>query len=103
MKKALLAVLISTASVAALAVPAGASSKTKSDWTRLVIPCRNGHKSAVIGYSPTHPWWLPDPNVDGGGVLNPHRWAGWYSNPCKGQWLVFYTWGGDPSEDSHTV
>lgn len=101
-----LAALAAVACSAVLvATPAGAtSSKAKPqpdpDWVRIGLPCRVGHKSAVVGYSPTHPWWLEDPDGGEGGIRNPHGWQAWYDNPCPGQWLLFNTWGGDESEDS---
>ncbi|MDQ1569108.1 MAG: hypothetical protein QOF96_3988 [Actinomycetota bacterium] len=99
MRKPLASLLISAATVAALALPAGAAAS--KDWTVQTIPCATGHKSAVIGSSPTHPYWLrTDP--DGGGTRNPHAWLSWFKNPCKGQWLGFNVWEGDPSEDSNT-
>jgi hypothetical protein len=86
------------ASIATLAVPAGAAA-TK-DWTVQALPCASGHKSAVVAYSPTHPYWVPSPDDTGSGVINPTGWRPWFSNPCPGQWLVFSVWEGDPSEDS---
>jgi hypothetical protein len=104
-RRPLIALAVVTASVLTLATPAGATSskmkpKTNPDWVRIVLPCRVGHKSAVVGYSPTHPWWLEDPAGGDGGIPNPHGWRAWYNNPCPGQWLLFDTWGGDPSPDS---
>ena len=93
------AALVGTASLLGLAVPAGAS--PNKDWAVRKLPCGTGHKSATLAWSPTHPGWLPDPDVDGGGIHNPHGWLAWYSNPCKGQWLLFGRWEGDPSEDSN--
>jgi len=95
------ALVAAAAVVLPLAAPAGAS--PNKDWTVVRLPCRAGHKHATVGYSPTHPWWLPDPNGGEGGVLNPHGWAAWANNPCKGQWLVFGWWHGDASEDSWTT
>jgi hypothetical protein len=92
------------ATLATLAVPAGAAApKTKTpDWVRVTLPCRTGHKAAVIGYSPTHPAWIGY-DEGGGGIPNPHAWASYFSNPCKGQWLTFGFWHGDPSEDSNSA
>jgi hypothetical protein len=99
-RRSLAALALSAASVAVLAVPAGAA--PSKDWTVQTIPCATGHNSAVIGYSPTHPYWLQD-DATGAGTVNPHGWLSWFKNPCKGQWLGFDTWHGDPSEDSHTA
>jgi hypothetical protein len=98
LKKPLAALLLSAATVAALAVPAGAA--PSKDWTVQVIPCRVGHKSAVLASSPTHPYWVYSGDRTGSGVVNPHGWRTWYSNPCRGQWLTFWTWEGDASPDS---
>lgn len=100
MKKLLASVLIAVAAPAVLVTPAGAA-KAK-DWTRIELPCASGKGVAVIGYSPTHPWWGPS-DEDGAAELNPKRWLSWYKNPCKGQWLVIDTWHGDPSESSWTT
>jgi len=88
-RRPLVALLVSAA-VAALASPAGAASSPKQpDWIRRSFPCRKGQKSAVMGYSPTHPFWLsPDPNT-GAPIGNPHAWRVWFKNPCPGEWLVF--------------
>jgi hypothetical protein len=94
----LTALLLSAATVAVLAVPADAAA-TK-DWTVQTLPCATVHKSAVFAYSPTHPYWVASPDGDGSGVINPHGWRPSFSNPCKGQWLVFSVWEGDPSPDS---
>jgi hypothetical protein len=102
-RRPLIAALITAATVATVAVPAGAASS--KDWVRATIPCATGHKAAVLGYSPTHPYWVAHGDVTAGGsfVVNPHRWASWFSNPCKGQWLHFATWDGELSEDSYTA
>ena len=100
MNRRLLVLLVSAASVVAIASPAGAASS--KHWTQVKIPCASGNKSAVIGYSPTHPWWGPS-DENGAAELNPKRWASWYKNPCKGQWLITETWHGDPSDSSVTV
>jgi hypothetical protein len=86
-RRPLIALAVFTASVLTLAAPAGAATTTnnKPDWVRIVLPCRVGHTSAVVGYSPTHPWWLEDPAGGDGGIRNPHGWRVWYDNPCKGQ------------------
>jgi hypothetical protein len=81
------ALVTAAAVVLPLAAPAGAS--PNKDWKVVDLPCLTGHKSATLGYSPTHPWWLDETDESGSGALNPHRWASWVSNPCKGQWLVF--------------
>jgi hypothetical protein len=103
LKKPLAAVALIAASLATMAVPAGAS--PNKNWTVVTLPCRTGHKHATVGYSPTHPWWIPDPNDPDqqAGIKNPRGWAAWANNPCKGQWLVFGWWHGDPSEDSWTT
>jgi hypothetical protein len=95
-RRPLIALAVFTASVLTLAAPAGAATTTnnKPDWVRIVLPCRVGHTSAVVGYSPTDPWWLEDPAGGDGTIRNPHGWRVWYDNPCKGQWLLFDTWGG---------
>ena len=98
MKKPLAAVLVTAAAVATLTVPAGAAQS--KDWKVQTLPCATGYKSAVFAYSPTHPYWVPSPDDDGSGVINPKGWRPWFSNPCKGQWLVFSVWEGDPSPDS---
>jgi hypothetical protein len=100
LKKPITAALLTIAAVATLAVPAGAASS--KDWTRQEIPCRVGHKSAVVAWSPTHPYWLDNPDGSGNGIVNPNGWRPWFSNPCKGQWLLFTTWSGYASEDSTT-
>src|SRR5581483_8099821 len=101
-KKPLAALAVVAAAVASVALPlttlpAGAAASTggpsggivpvSSDWVKTVVPCRVGHKSAVTGYSPTHPYWVR--NGDSFQV-NPQGWTPWFSNPCKGQWLVFF-------------
>jgi len=104
-KKPLVALVLVSAALATLVVPAGAATTVQKnkDWTVIELPCRIGHKHATIGFSPTHPWWLPDPEGGDGGIRNPHGWQSWYSNPCKGQWLLMHAWEGDPSEDSNMV
>lgn len=97
-RRPLVALLLSSATIVALAVPAGAASS--KDWTVQTLPCATGHKSAVFAYSPTHPYWVASPDGDGSGVINPKGWRPWFSNPCKGQWLVFSVWEGDPSPDN---
>jgi hypothetical protein len=92
--------LIVLAASALLVFPADAA-KAK-DWVRVEIPCATGGNVAVVGYSPTHPWWGPS-DEDGAADLNPKGWASWYKNPCKGQWLTLDTRNGDPSEDSNTT
>ncbi|MHB8736917.1 MAG: hypothetical protein ACYC6M_16560 [Terriglobales bacterium] len=84
-----------------LAGPASAAvpkTKPNPDWVRRTFPCRKGHKAAVIAYSPTHSFLLPnpDPNSDAP-IYNPHAWAGWFKNPCPGQWLV---WAADGTPSS---
>lgn len=94
-KKPLAALALAVAAVATMAVPAGAA--PSKDWTVQTLPCATGHKSAVVAYSPTHPWWVDDGTGTGSGVANPNGWRPWFSNPCPGQWLVFSVWEGDPS------
>ena len=101
MKKPLGALILSAAAVGTLAVPAGAANS--KDWTQVKFPCAKGHKFAVLGYSPTHPYWKGFDENAQEGIVNPHGWASWLSNPCKGQWLVFATWNGEPSEASYTA
>ncbi|MDQ1501666.1 MAG: hypothetical protein QOI86_5006 [Actinomycetota bacterium] len=69
----LVALLLSAATVAALAVPAGAS--PRATWTHQTLPCATGHKSAKL----TQKWQGID-------VVK-----GWVDNPCSGQWL-FVMW-----------
>jgi hypothetical protein len=95
------ALVMAAAVVLPLAAPAGAS--PNKDWKVVKLPCRTGHNSATLGYSPTHPWWGDSDPDTGEGIQNPHGWASWMHNPCKGQWLIFTFWHGDPSEDSNTV
>ena len=103
MKKPLAAAALLAATVATLAVPAGAATP-KSDWTRILVPCRTGHKAAVIGYSPTHPYYVADPNNVDQTMRNPHGWTPWFKNPCRGQWLLFWTEsGGAASPSSETA
>lgn len=94
------ALVAASSLVLPLAAPAGAS--PNKDWKVVKFPCRTGHKAATLGYSPTHPVWVGYDPETGEGIADPHGWASWLSNPCKGQWLAFWTWSGDPSEASYT-
>jgi hypothetical protein len=97
-KKPLAALALTAAAVATLVLPAGAA--PSKDWTVQTLACATGHKNAVFAYSPTHPYWVPSPDGTGSGVINPNGWRPYFSNPCKGQWLIFSVWEGDPSPDS---
>jgi hypothetical protein len=96
-KPSVAAFLVAAATIVQVAPAEAAAAK---DWIRVEIPCRTGHQVAVIGYSPTHPWWGPSDD-DGAAGLNPKRWASWYKNPCQGQWLLTGRWTGDPSPSSN--
>ena len=97
--KKILAAAVLTASLPLLPAPADAASS--KDWVRLEFPCRDGKGTAVLGYSPTHPMWLDGPDDEA--VRNPKAWANYYTNPCKGQWLVTGVWGGEQSPASTTL
>ncbi len=100
MKKLLLGLVLSAVVVTSLPTPVDAAEP--GEWVRLELACANGKGKAVLGYSPTHPWWMAERDEYDSGIRNPNGWRSYYRNPCKGQWLLFSTWGGDPSEGSTT-
>jgi hypothetical protein len=67
--KRLAALLVAPAAVAALVVPAGAS--TPTTWVHQTLPCATGHKSASLVQK-----WQGD-----------HAVKTWVDNPCRAQWL----------------
>ena len=70
MKKSLpAALLLVPAAVAALAVPAGAS--TRTTWWHHTFPCANGKVATVTLKRPDNSWSS----------------EAWGTNPCAGQWL----------------
>jgi hypothetical protein len=77
-KKALTAFALAAATVAALAVPAGAS--TSTTWTHQKLPCATGTRSASL----VQKW------------QGPSAVKTWVDNPCRGQWL-WVNWCGSSS------
>jgi hypothetical protein len=77
-KKLPAALFIAAATVATLAVPAGAAVRTT--WKHQALPCARGHKSATLVQK-----WQGDSAL-----------KTWVDNPCRGQWL-FVMWCGSSS------
>ena len=100
MRRRAFVVAAAAATLAAILVPSPADAAKPGDWRRIELPCRDGKGLAVIGFSPTHPWWGPEDEA-GSASLNPKRWASWFKNPCKGEWLLTGRWTGDPSPSSN--
>jgi len=73
------ALLLVPAAVAALAVPAGASTPSKVAWQHWSLPCAGGHKSATLVVK----WVRTGPD-------STDVQKGWYDNPCSHQWLTVY-------------
>lgn len=81
MRKPLAALLLVPAAVAALAVPAGAS--TRTTWTHQTLRCQGGR----------HATWVQ--KIQGGVAVE-----GWYNNTCGHQWLTISACSG--SGDTET-